>query len=103
KESESLIRRALDEKPDNGYYLDSLGWVYYQQKRYKEAALTLERALQLTNSDATVAEHLGDAYYAGGDEGKALIAYKIAIDTAKDPKDLERVKSKYEMAKNAHN
>ncbi|RZA18065.1 MAG: tetratricopeptide repeat protein, partial [Proteobacteria bacterium] len=103
KESESLIRRALDEKPDNGYYLDSLGWVYYQQKRYKESALTLERALQLTNSDATVAEHLGDAYYAGGDEGKALIAYKIAIDTAKDPKDLERVKSKYEMAKNAQN
>lgn len=101
QESESLIRRALDEKPDNGYYLDSLGWVYYQQKRYKESIVTLEKALQLTNSDATVAEHLGDAYYAAGDEQKALIAYKIAIDSAKEPKDLERAKSKYEMAKSA--
>lgn len=101
KESESLIRRALDEKPDNGYYLDSLGWVYFQQKRYKEAIVTLEKALQLTNNDATIAEHLGDAYYAAGDEQKALGAYKIAIDSAKDPKDLERAKTKYEMAKSA--
>ncbi len=101
QESESLIRRALEEKPDNGYYLDSLGWVYYQQKRYKEAIVTLEKALQLTNSDGTIAEHLGDAYYAAGEEQKALIAYKIAIEGIKEPKDLERVKSKYEMAKTA--
>lgn len=98
-EAELLIRRALDEKPDNGYYLDSLGWVYYQQKRYKEAVATLERSLEMTNSDATVAEHLGDAYYAVGEEQKAIAAYKLAIDTAKEPKDLERVKTKYEMAK----
>jgi tetratricopeptide (TPR) repeat protein len=103
KESESLIRRALDEKPDNGYYLDSLGWVYYQQKRFKEAVVTLERSMQLTANDATVAEHLGDAYYASGDESKALVAYQIAIDSIKEPKDLERVKSKYELAKNAQN
>jgi tetratricopeptide (TPR) repeat protein len=100
-EAEGLIKRALEEKPDNGFYLDSLGWVYYQQKRYKEAIVILEKAFQLTNSDPTISEHLGDAYYAAGDAGKALIAYKIVLDNAKDPKELERVKAKYEMAKSA--
>lgn len=100
-EAEGLIKRALDEKPDNGFYLDSLGWVYYQQKRYKEAIVTLEKAFQITNSDPTISEHLGDAYSAAGDNQKALAAYKIVLDNSKEPKDLERVKVKYEMAKSA--
>lgn len=101
EEAEGYIKRALDEKPENGFYLDSLGWVYYQQKRYKEAIVILEKAFQITNSDPTISEHLGDAYSASGDNQKALAAYKIVLDTSKEPKDLERVKVKYEMAKSA--
>ncbi len=100
-DAEDLIKRALEEKPDNGYYLDSLGWVYYQQKRYKEAISVLERAFEVTNSDPTVSEHLGDAYTAAGEGSKAMIAYKIVLDSSKDPKEVERVKVKYDMAKSA--
>ncbi|MFM8718500.1 MAG: tetratricopeptide repeat protein, partial [Chthoniobacterales bacterium] len=36
-EAEQFIRRALEQEPDNAAYLDSLGWVLYQQARYQEA------------------------------------------------------------------
>ena len=35
-EAEKLIKRALDIEPEDGFYVDSLGWVYYQQGRVPE-------------------------------------------------------------------
>ena len=31
-EAEKMIVRALEIKPDNGYMMDSLGWVYFKTK-----------------------------------------------------------------------
>ena len=36
-EAERLIQKALELEPENGYYIDSLGWAYYQQGRYTDA------------------------------------------------------------------
>ncbi len=60
-EAEALIQRAVQQEPDNGAFLDSLGWVYYRLGRFQEARVKLERAVQLTG-DAVVLEHLGDVY-----------------------------------------
>jgi len=61
-EARDLIERALKIKPDSGYIVDSLGWVYYQEGRYEEALKHLEKAAVLVPDDPTVAEHLGDVY-----------------------------------------
>lgn len=61
-EAEDLVSRALAQEPDNGAYLDSRGWVYYRLGRLAEARRDLERALDLTNGDPVVSEHLGDVY-----------------------------------------
>jgi tetratricopeptide (TPR) repeat protein len=61
-EAEDLVRRALAQEPDNGAYLDSRGWVYYRLGRLAEARRDLERAVELTNGDPVVREHLGDVY-----------------------------------------
>jgi tetratricopeptide (TPR) repeat protein len=34
--AEELLDRALEMSPENGFYLDSLGWVYYRQKKAAE-------------------------------------------------------------------
>ncbi|MFC1658481.1 tetratricopeptide repeat protein [Candidatus Omnitrophota bacterium] len=61
KEAEEMIKKALSYEPDNGAYIDSLGWVFFKQGRYQEAIEKLEQAIQFL-SDPVIYEHLGDAY-----------------------------------------
>ena len=61
-EAAELINRALQQDPGNGAYIDSLGWVYYRLGRLAEARRELERAVDLTDGDPVVREHLGDVY-----------------------------------------
>ncbi len=77
--AESLIKRALEIKPDDGYIIDSLGWVLFKKGRIKEAVDKLEKAAALTEHDPVIAEHLGDAYAVLGKHAKAIDAYRKAI------------------------
>ena len=55
-------RRALRQDPENGAFLDTLGWILFQQGRFGDALPPLQKAAELAPEDATVAEHLGDLY-----------------------------------------
>ena len=57
-----LIQKALVFDPENGAYLDSLGWAYYRLGRLAEARTALERAIQRSGGDPVIHEHLGDVY-----------------------------------------
>ncbi|HEV2841545.1 MAG TPA: tetratricopeptide repeat protein [Chthoniobacterales bacterium] len=62
-EAEEMIARALQLDPNNGAYLDSLGWVHYRKGKYDEALTELLRAAQnLAQDDPIVFEHIGDTY-----------------------------------------
>jgi tetratricopeptide (TPR) repeat protein len=74
--AESLIRSALAAEPENGYFIDSLGWVQYQRGDYRDAAEQLERALRILGDDPVILEHLGDAYAALSRYKEALAAYR---------------------------
>lgn len=63
-EARRLIERALGLDPGNGAFVDSYGWVLYRQGEHAEARVQLERAVELTNGDPVVREHLGDVYRA---------------------------------------
>lgn len=62
EEAEGLVRRAVEQDPDNGAYVDSMGWVFYRLGRLEAARAELERAVSLTGGDPVVREHLGDVY-----------------------------------------
>ena len=78
-----LVDRALEIDADNGYYLDSRGWVFYMMGRYEEAVIELERAADKVK-DAVIFEHLGDAYRKTGQSSQAIDAYERAVEL--DPK-----------------
>ncbi|HMA68205.1 MAG TPA: tetratricopeptide repeat protein [Desulfosalsimonadaceae bacterium] len=80
EKAEKLIRRALEKKPENGYIIDSLGWLYYRRGRLEEAAACIERAVQLIPNDPVVLEHLGDVYKALGRLEEAMDAYQRALE-----------------------
>ena len=97
-EAKKLIERALKIDPENGAYLDSLGWVYYQLKQYENAARWLDRALTVeeetlrqTNPNspivdglrenlAVIHEHAGDTAHKMGDFSRASHHYERAIE-----------------------
>jgi tetratricopeptide (TPR) repeat protein len=94
-EAEGLIQKALLIRPEDGYIVDSLGWVYYQQGRYEKALRELERAQSLVPDDPIILEHLGDTYQKVGNYEKALKAYEKAMEHAKD-EDKEKISEKIE-------
>ncbi|MBW1786453.1 MAG: tetratricopeptide repeat protein [Deltaproteobacteria bacterium] len=91
-EAMKLIKRALAIKPESGYILDSLGWVYFQKGQYGEALGYLEKAAIATPDDPTINEHLGDTYLKMERHGEAIDAYKKALSL--EHPDSDKVKKK---------
>jgi tetratricopeptide (TPR) repeat protein len=78
-QAEQMIVQALKIKPDNGYILDSLGWVHFKKNKYDSALKYLQRALKLLPNDPNITEHLGDVYLKIGQDKEALDYYRKAI------------------------
>lgn len=66
EESLGYIKQALNLEPNNGAYLDSLGWAYFKLGKYDLAEDSLNKAAVHMSSDPTVQEHLGDLYQKTG-------------------------------------
>jgi tetratricopeptide (TPR) repeat protein len=61
EEATEMIQRALQTDPNNGAYLDTLGWIEYRQGKYEPALRDLLRAVSnMPHEDAVVFDHLGD-------------------------------------------
>ena len=65
-EGMNMIRRAVEQRPDDGYIVNSLGWANFRIGNYDEAVKELERAVELKPDDPTINDHLGDAYWRVG-------------------------------------
>ena len=83
-EALEYANRALEIRPNDGFYLDTLGWVYYKLGRLTEAEQTLRRAMSLTDEDVVIAEHYGDILRKMGNRDKALEVYTVAVEKARD-------------------
>jgi len=70
QEAYDLIRRALTLAPDDGFIVDSLGWVQFRLGRLDAARESLQRAYRL-KADPDVAAHLGEVLWALGDRAAA--------------------------------
>ena len=89
-----MIRRAVEQRPDDGYIVDSLGWAYYRIGNYDEAVKNLERAVELKPEDPTINDHLGDAYYRVGRTLEAQFQWSHARDLKPEPDDLKKIEEK---------
>lgn len=86
-EAERLLNRALEIKPDNGSFLDSLGWVYFRRGDVERAVTALEKASSLAPGEPTIIEHLGDAYSKLSRRSDAETAYRRALEALKGAPD----------------
>ncbi len=89
-----MIRRAVEQRPDDGYIVDSLGWAYFRTGNYDEAVKELERAVLLKPDDPTINDHLGDAYWRVGRTLEAHFQWAQAKDFKPEPDELASLEKK---------
>lgn len=86
-EAEDMVGRALQFDPNNGAYLDTLGWIHYRKGKFEDALNELLRAAQnLTRPDPIVLEHIGDAYSKLNRIPQALDFWQKAVALSPDNK-----------------
>ena len=79
-EAEVLIRRCVEEDPENGAYLDSLGWVYFKKGLHAQALKALLHAAELLKEDdAVVFDHIGEAFEKLGRTAEAVAYWQKAF------------------------
>ena len=84
-----MINKALEKEPENGAYLDTKGWIYYQMGKYQEALEYVQKALDVRENSAEVIEHMGDIYYRLGQPEKAREYWEKALKKAPQNTDLK--------------
>jgi tetratricopeptide (TPR) repeat protein len=89
-----MIKRAVEQRADDGYIVDSLGWAYYRLGNVEEAVKHLERAIELKPDDPTINDHLGDAYWRVGRMLEARFQWSHARDLKPEPDDLVKIEAK---------
>jgi tetratricopeptide (TPR) repeat protein len=93
-EGMAMIKKSVQQRPDDGYIVDSLGWAYYRTGNYEEAAKQLERAIELKPEDPTINDHLGDAYWRIGRTLEANFQWAHARDLKPEPEELPKIEEK---------
>jgi len=106
QEALRLIQQAVDIDPNNGAYLDSLGWAYYRVGNLQEAEQNLQRAMERFSKDPTVHDHLGDVYFRLGRVRDAIAQWQNSLTewqrtsaSESDPAEVAKIQKKLESAK----
>ncbi|SRR6266481_1722407 len=106
EEALSLIKKAITLDPQNGAYLDSLGWAYFKMGNFDQAEENLRKAEEKTPNDATIQDHLGELYAKTGrlqlaatHWEHALTEWNKSVQADVDQQDVGRVQKKLESTK----
>ena len=90
----AMVERAVEQRPEEGSYVDSLGWILLLQGDKDGALQQLERAVTLMPGDATVNGHLGDALDAVGRKREAAFQWRSALNLQPEPAEVARIEAK---------
>jgi tetratricopeptide (TPR) repeat protein len=98
KKAEEHVEKALALEPENGYFLDSLGWIYYKKGMFSKALIKIKEAIKLVPEDSTIYLHLGEIYFSMKNYEKAEEALEKSFalnNNAKTPlEDSEKIKNR---------
>jgi len=89
--AEQMSLRTIKAEPKNSTYLDTYAWILFMKRRYSEARIYIDQALQNDSvPGAVILEHAGDIYALCGDMERAVELWQQALDNDPDNKMLRR-------------
>jgi tetratricopeptide (TPR) repeat protein len=78
EKAEKLSRKSNVLKPNNRNYMDTYGWILFQEKKYNEADQWLGNAAKIGSNSATILEHYGDNLFQLGKKEEAVKQWEAA-------------------------
>jgi tetratricopeptide (TPR) repeat protein len=84
QEALEMTRKAVEKEPENGAFLDTMGWIYFNLGDYPQALEFIEKAYGLRKDSPDVIEHLGDVYDKLGRKDDAAAMWEKALEHRKD-------------------
>lgn len=94
--AKAMIQRAVAQRPEDGYIVDSLGWSLYLTGDYDGAVREVERAVELQPEDPVINDHLGDAYWRVGRQTEARFQWQRALTLNPEADAIAGLKAKLE-------
>ena len=94
-----MIKRALKSQPDNGSYLDSLGWAYLKGGKLDLAEEHLKRAAAQLTMNSVVQDHYGDVLVRLQRYEDAIAAWNRALTGDGDSIDRTEIDRKIRLAR----
>ncbi len=94
EEGIKLIKFAVNKEPQNGFYLDSLGWAFYKLGKFSKAIVYLERAVEIEPQEMEITDHLGDAYFKVGRLKEAKLVWNRSLTLNGNSEIQEKIKRK---------
>jgi tetratricopeptide (TPR) repeat protein len=98
-ESVDLLKKALAIEPDNGSYLDSLGWAYFKSDQLTLAVDNLQRAADQLKANSVIQDHYGDVLFKLSRFDEAIAAWTRALSGDNDSIDRPAIDKKIKSAK----
>lgn len=98
-EAKKLIERALEIRPDDGAYLDSLGWFYFKLGDLDKAEQFLLRAIKQSPGEGVIMEHLAEVALRRGQVDAAIGWLEKATEQNLEPRDRSRIEARLEEAR----
>ncbi len=89
EEAISLTRQAVALKPNNGYYVDSLGWALFKSGQLDQALHEIRRAVELAGDDPVIYEHLGEIHLKKDMHSEAREAWLRSLEL--DPSNIKLI------------
>ncbi|NQT27604.1 tetratricopeptide repeat protein [candidate division KSB1 bacterium] len=86
-----MAKRALEQQPENGAYLDTVGWIYFQLGDYPKAVEHIQRALVIRPEHVEVMGHLGEVYGKMGQTEEAARVLNHALTLEPDNPEIQQL------------
>lgn len=85
-----LIDEVLKEDGEVAHFVDTKGFILFQQGKYSDALILFEKAYKLKPSDKIIVEHMGDGNVKAGDKDKAVEFWRKAKELGSTNKNLDK-------------
>jgi Flp pilus assembly protein TadD len=97
--AQRLSQQALEVRPNDPFYLDTLGWIQFKRGKIADAEETLGRAMSYAGEDVVIIDHYTEALVANGKFEKAAALMKAAIELKLEPRDADDADTKAALSR----